>query len=144
MDLKQLASLKEELARQAASKNKAQDRKLDADNPVKTPPVDPVLRTIGLLQKRFPLAFPKKPHPKVPLKIGIHKELINQAESLGITAKEIRAALRKWCKGKRYSECMMAGAARVDLQGKEAGHVTKEEAYQAENREALIQHAPTA
>ena len=41
-------------------------------------PVDPVVHTIGKLQKRFPLAFPKNPAPKVALKIGILDDLLAQ------------------------------------------------------------------
>ena len=127
MGFEQLASLKDELAKQAAAKKEAQKQNRASETNKKTP-VDPVLRTIGILQKQFPLAFPKKPNPKVPLKIGIHKDLFEQAESLGLTSNDIRAALKKWVKGKRYSECMIAGSARVDLQGKEAGFVSKDEA----------------
>lgn len=130
MGFEQLASLKDELAKQTAAKKEAQKQKRESEN-IKKPPVDPVLRTIGLLQKHFPLAFPKKPNSKVPLKIGIHKDLLQQAEVLGLTTNDIRAAMKKWVKGKRYSECIVVGAARIDLQGKEAGFVTKDEAERA-------------
>ena len=93
---------------------------------------------IGLLQKHFPLAFPKKPNAKVPLKIGIHKDLLEQAEALGMTASDIRAAMKKWVKGKRYAECLVAGAARIDLQGKEVGFVTKDEVERASNAEVKL------
>ncbi|QPK62556.1 ProQ/FinO family protein [Methylomonas sp. LL1] len=129
MGFEQLASLKDELAKQAAAKKEAQKQKRESEN-IKKPQVDPVLRTIGLLQKHFPLAFPKKPLPKVPLKIGIHKDLLEHAKALGLTPNDIRAAMKKWVKGKRYSECMIEGAARIDLQGKEAGFVSKDEAVQ--------------
>ncbi len=127
MGFEQLASLKEDLAKQAAAKKEAEKQTREPEKNRK-PAVDPVLRTIGLLQKHFPLAFPKKPNPKVPLKIGIHKDLLEHAEMLGLTANEIRAAMKKWVKGKRYAECMVAGTARIDLQGQEAGFVTKDEA----------------
>lgn len=140
MGFEQLAPLKEALVKQAADKKK----KADAKKSASTGSVDPVLRTIGLLQKHFPLAFPKKPSPKVPLKIGIHKDLLEQAEKLGITPNEIRAVMKKWCRGKRYVECLVAGAVRVDLQGNEAGHVSKEEASQADKPHAPIQSAETA
>ena len=94
MGFEQLASLKDELAKQAAAKKEAQKQNRASETNKKTP-VDPVLRTIGILQKQFPLAFPKKPSPKVPLKIGIHKDLLEQAESLGLTSNDIRAALKK-------------------------------------------------
>lgn len=127
MGFEQLASLKEVLAKQAAAKTEAQKQKRESEKP----PVDPVLRTIGLLQKHFPLAFPKKPNPKVPLKIGIHKDLLEHAKALGLTGNGIRSAMKKWVMGKRYSECLVAGAARIDLHGKEVGFVTKDEAERA-------------
>lgn len=126
MGFEQLASLKDDLAKQAAAKKEAQKQKRESEN-IKKPPVDPVLRTIGILQKHFPSAFPKKPLPKVPLKIGIHKDLLDHAKALGLTPTEIKAALKKWVKGKRYAECMVAGAARIDLQGQEVGFLTKDE-----------------
>lgn len=142
MGFKQLAPLKEALAKQAAAKKEAQKR--DTDKSTNTSPVDPVVRHIGLLQKHFPLAFPKKPASKVPLKIGIHKDLLQHAEKLGLSETEIRAALKKWCKGKRYMECMVAGAVRVDLQGHEAGFVSKEEASFADKRRSPVQRRAPA
>lgn len=133
MGFEQLASLKEDLQKKAAAEKAAKKQQNQAGKSSSKPAVDPVLRTIGLLQKRFPLAFPKKPQPKVPLKIGIHKDLIEQAESLGISANEIRAVMKQWCRGKRYAECMVAGAARVDLQGQQVGYVSKDEAVQTNN-----------
>ncbi|MCK9609222.1 MAG: ProQ/FinO family protein [Methylomonas sp.] len=130
MAFEQLAALKEQLTRQAAEKEAIQQ---EAENPNR-PPVDPVVKHIGLLQKYFPLAFPKKPAAKMPLKIGIHKDLVAHAEQLELSAIEIRAALKKWCQGKRYNECMVAGAARVNLHGHAAGFVSKEEASFADKR----------
>ncbi|MGR8931678.1 MAG: ProQ/FinO family protein [Gammaproteobacteria bacterium] len=137
MGFEQLAPLKEALVKQATAKKEA--RKREIGNASNTQPVDPSLRIIGLLQKHFPLAFPKKPAPKIPLKIGIHKDLLMHADALGISETEIRSALKKWCKGKRYTECMEAGAVRVDLQGREAGFVSKEEASYADKRKTPAQ-----
>lgn len=128
MGFEQLASLKTELAQQAA----AEKEKQRTQKAAKRMPVDPLVHIIGQLQKQFPLAFPKKPLPKVPLKIGIHKDLLEQAETLGVSKNDLRAAVKKWCRGKRYSECLIAGAARIDLNGNEVGQVSKEEAAQAE------------
>ena len=132
MAFEQLASLKEELARKAA----AEKEKLNAEKAEqasKKRQVDPLVLIIGRLQKKFPLAFPKKPAPKVPLKIGIHKDLMEQAEQLGIDKKDLQAAVKKWCRGKRYADCLVAGADRLDLQGEAVGSVTKEQAALAEN-----------
>jgi len=136
MGFEQLAPLKEALAEQAKAKKAEQKR--ENRKPSNSAPVDPVIQIIGLLQKNFPSAFPKKPAPKLPLKIGIHKDLLQHAEKLGLSEADIRTALKKWCKGKRYVECMVAGAKRVDLQGNEAGFVSKEEASYAEKRKPPI------
>jgi ProP effector len=136
MGFEQLASLKLEMSKQAAAKKQTEKTTRQAA-------VDPVLRTIGLLQKHYPLAFPKKPAAKIPLKIGIHQDLLSDAEKLGISAEDIRAALKIWCKGKRYAECMEAGVARVDLQGQVAGYVSKDEASYADRSRPLTQEPAT-
>ena len=65
-------------------------------------PVDPVLHAIGRLQKQFPQAFPKKPEPKVPLKLGIHRDLIEQAATLGLSEENLTKAVGIWCDTPRY------------------------------------------
>ncbi|WP_116137789.1 ProQ/FinO family protein [Trinickia diaoshuihuensis] len=100
----------------------------------KTPPVDPVVRVIGKLQKRFPAAFPKNPAPKVPLKVGILADLIAQGPELQLTEAEIREAVSTWCRGSRYWACLTDGAARVDLAGEPAGTVTARDAAFARNQ----------
>jgi ProP effector len=98
---------------------------------VKSKPVDPVVLTIGKLQKRFPKAFPKNPSPKVPLKIGIFEDLLAQATELALSETELRAAIKIWCRGSRYWTSMVAGAVRVDLSGEEAGRVSPEDGVRA-------------
>lgn len=100
----------------------------------KTPPVDPVVRVIGKLQKRFPAAFPKNPAPKVPLKVGILADLVAQASDLQLSEAEIREAVSTWCRGSRYWACLTDGAARVDLSGAPAGTVTARDAAFARNQ----------
>ncbi|KAI3591209.1 Activator of osmoprotectant transporter ProP [Cupriavidus sp. U2] len=91
-------------------------------------PVDPVVRNIGKLQKKFPLAFPKNPAPKVPLKIGIFDDLLTHATELGLSEAELREAIRTWCRGARYWTCLTQGAPRLDLAGQPAGEVTEADA----------------
>lgn len=143
MGFEELATLRDELVRQAAAEKLKKPQAKNVNAPAAKPsrPVDPLLVNIGLLQKHFPLAFPKKPAPKVPLKIGIHHDLVAQAEQLGLSAIEIRAVLKKWCRGKRYRECLVAGAVRVDLQGQACGFVSKEEASSSEQRKSQSQTA---
>ncbi|KVG68441.1 ProQ activator of osmoprotectant transporter prop [Burkholderia ubonensis] len=99
-------------------------------------PVDPVVVAIGKLQKRFPLAFPKNPAPKVPLKVGIWADLAGQAQAVGLTEAELRDAMSTWCRGNRYWSCLIEDAVRVDLQGNEAGRVSKDDAARARRLKA--------
>jgi len=97
-----------------------------------TKPVDPVVQTIGRLQKRFPQAFPKKPAPKVPLKIGILEDILQHAQELGLSEAELRDAIRTWCRGARYWIALVEGAPRLDLTGQPQGSVTQADARRAQ------------
>jgi len=135
MGFEQLASLRDELAHQAAAEKslKRQNQKKTSEGGLskKTAKVDPLVPIIGLLQKTFPLAFPKKPAAKVPLKIGIHNDILEQADQLKIDKNDLRKAIKTWCWGNRYWECLVEDAARVDLKGNSAGQVTKADADRA-------------
>jgi ProP effector len=98
--------------------------------------VDPVVKSIGRLQKRFPNAFPKNPAPKLPLKVGIFEDLVVHAKELSLSEAELRDAIKTWCRGSRYWKCLVEGAARVDLTGGEAGKVTAQEAAGAQRLQA--------
>jgi ProP effector len=136
MGFEQLASLKDQLAQQAQAEKLAKQPKKKPAPAKKTEPVDPVVLVIGQLQKRFPKAFPKNPAPKLPMKIGIHRDLLEQSELLGISKKALREAIKTWCWGNRYWACIVEDAVRVDLNGDEAGRVTQEDAAQARGLEA--------
>jgi ProP effector len=99
-------------------------------------PVDPVVKSIGRLQKRFPVAFPKNPAPKLPLKVGIFEDLVVHAKELPLSEAELRDAIKTWCRGSRYWKCLVEGAARVDLTGAAAGQVTAQEAAGAQRLQA--------
>lgn len=136
MGFEQLAALKRELVAQAEQeKRKArktpQNARKTARKPAQETPVDPVVITISRLQKQFPLAFPKKPAAKLPLKLGIHKDLYEQAETLKLTNAEIKEAVKTWCQGSRYWACMTEGAPRLNLNGEPAGEVTAADAQHA-------------
>ena len=105
------------------------------------PPVEPVVITIGQLQKRFPLAFPKNPAPKLPLKLGISKDLIAQAETLVLSEADLLEAIKVWCQGSRYWAAMTKGAARVNLEGQPEGIVTPEQAAHARSLAAASRRA---
>lgn len=136
MGFEQLASLRDELAKQAvAEKHVKRQRQTEA--PVrKGGKIDALLVTIGLLQKTFPLAFPKKPAAKIPLKIGIHKDILEQADRLGTDKNDLRKAIKAWCWGNRYWDCLVEDVVRVDLDGNAAGQVTKADAEQAKKLKA--------
>ncbi|EFV86797.1 ProP effector [Achromobacter xylosoxidans C54] len=170
MGLEQLAAIRELLLKQApeeaASKKKparpaaneagsrkpsarpagdaAAARKKPARAPAgerrEAPAVDPVLIAISRLQRQFPKAFPKKPAPKVPLKLGVLEDLVQHAQTLQLSADEIKQAVKTWCDGRRYWDCMVESAARVDLNGEPNGAVTANEAQHAK-RMASRRHA---
>ncbi|MBH9394255.1 ProQ activator of osmoprotectant transporter prop [Pseudomonas aeruginosa] len=100
----------------------------------KREPVDPEVEAIWRLQRHFPLAFPKNPAPKVPLKQGILEDAQQHLESLGITAEQLKQAIATWCQGNRYWSCMVEDAPRLDLQGQVAGKVTAEQAVYAKRQ----------
>ena len=133
MGFEQLASLKDQLAQQAKAEKQPKKNIVPAR---KAEPVNPVVLTIRQLQKHFPKAFPKNPAPKLPMKIGIHRDLLEQSEQLGISKKTLREALKTSCRGNCYWACVVEDAVRVDLTGEEAGRVTKENAVQARGLEA--------
>ncbi|MCY1519258.1 RNA chaperone ProQ [compost metagenome] len=97
----------------------------------KREPVDPTVEAIWRLQKQFPLAFPKNPAPKVPLKEGILADAAQHLEALSMTEEQLKQAIAEWCKGSRYWTCLAEDAPRVDLQGQPVGKVTAQQAAYA-------------
>jgi ProP effector len=126
--------------RHTAARN-AQAHKAPAQ---KSKPVDPVVLSIGKLQKRFPKAFPKNPAPKVPLKVGIFKDLLLHSEELGLNEAALRDAIKVWCWGSRYWACITENAMRVDLNGEDAGQVLPGEAARARGLQAKRQKTKNA
>jgi ProP effector len=103
-----------------------------------------VVLSIGKLQKRFPKAFPKNPAPKVPLKVGIFKDLLEHSEELGLNEAALRDAIKVWCWGSRYWACVAENAMRVDLNGQDAGQVLPAEAARARGLQAKRQKTKNA
>lgn len=95
------------------------------------PPRDPLLVAIGRLQHAFPKAFPKKPAPRVALKLGIVEDLYAHAAKLRLSEEEIKAAIATWCSVGRYWAALSKDAVRVDLNGEPSGTVTAAEAGHA-------------
>ncbi|MGN5479765.1 ProQ/FinO family protein [Cupriavidus basilensis] len=101
-----------------------------------------MIQAIGKLQQRFPLAFPKNPAPKVPLKVGIFEELLQHAAALALDEAMLREAVRTCAAARCYRTCMVEGVQRVDLAGQPAGEVTLADAKRAQQQRAQ-QHART-
>ncbi|CAN0624842.1 ProP effector [Burkholderia multivorans] len=132
MGFEKLAGLRDQLAKKSERERVAKRSPSRKSAPAApSNPVDPVVLAIAKLQKRFPVAFPRNPAPKVPLKVGILHDLVAQSESLGLSEAELRDAMKTWCRGNRYWTCMVEGAARVDLAGAEAGQVSQADALRA-------------
>lgn len=62
------------------------------------------------LQWYYPRLFPEKPAEKLPLAIGIDREL----EVHGVPNRDLKIALKYWCKGVRYRRAIQMGQ-RFDL-----------------------------
>jgi ProP effector len=131
---------------QKAPSQRMSSQKTPSQKPLaqKSKPVDPVVLSIGKLQKRFPKAFPKNPAPKVPLKVGIFKDLLEHAEELGLDEAALRDAIKVWCWGSRYWACIVDNAMRVDLNGEDAGQVLPAEAARARGLQAKRQRTRNA
>ena len=61
------------------------------------------------LQMSFPRLFPEKPAEKLPLAIGIDRDLDEWAKDLGIPRRDLKIALYYWCKGRRYRRAIRMG-----------------------------------
>jgi ProP effector len=85
-----------------------------------------------LLAERYPNAFKPKGAQKLPLKIGIHNEIV--AANPELTAEEVRAGLADYTGGPKYLEHLLPGAVRIGLDGSPAGTVTEREANWARIR----------
>jgi ProP effector len=89
-----------------------------------------VAAVIQLLQERWPACFAVLETRRRPLKIGIHNEILEALDG-AITQAELRRALGCYTANSVYLQHMTAGATRVDLDGRQAGRVTREEAEYA-------------
>jgi ProP effector len=138
MGFEQLAALKQQLAQQAKSDRKEATTTNSANRPSPSTqaarePLDPVVHTIGKLQKRFPRAFPRSPASKVALKVGVLDDLLLHGPELKLTEQQVRDAIKVWCKGARYWSCLTEGSPRVDLAGNQVSEVTASEAGRAKH-----------
>jgi ProP effector len=95
------------------------------------------LQTIDWLVEHFPMAFFKKGHQVVPLKIGIFDDIVDFYERLDsppFSKKKLREALSYYSASPAYLNCQKAQVARIDLFGNEVDVVTEEQAKYAHHR----------
>lgn len=89
----------------------------------------------------FPNCFVQKGLTKRPIKIGIKKDLLQQARAIypGMSARRINVFLADYTSGYNYQACIRKGAVRVDLDGNFSGFVSQGEQDFAIRRIADIQ-----
>jgi ProP effector len=81
------------------------------------------------LLRRFPNAFMPFKAPKIPLKLGIRKDIRLAEPTIGWN--QLQLALEDYCNGRTYLRALVPGAPRIDLLGDVVGVVTAEEARRA-------------
>ncbi len=79
------------------------------------------------LRTTYPALFNSANPP--PLKVGIHRDLLERHPELDVPG--LKRALTLHCRSPRYQRKLVAGAVRVDLDGKPDGSVTAEQAARA-------------
>jgi ProP effector len=84
--------------------------------------------TREVLVSLFPEAFRPKGAIKVPLKLGIHLDLLTRTD---LAFWRVRCALIDYTSGYKYLTQIVEGAPRIDLDGNPAGAVTAKEAAHA-------------
>jgi len=90
-----------------------------------------VSAAFALLAERWPKAFAVYEGRRRPLKVGIYHDLLAPLDG-AITPAELAYTLSCYVNNERYLRaCSRAGAARIDLNGALAGHVTPEQANHA-------------
>jgi sRNA-binding protein len=86
------------------------------------------------LVARFPKCFMPRGHDKLPLKVGIRRDLHNAISVHDIPPVWVTAALSDYASGPKYLMRIVEGAERIDLNGDPAGVVTRKQAEHAINR----------
>jgi ProP effector len=91
-----------------------------------------ITATRRALLNRWPNCFKGYIRPKLPLKVGIDKDIL--AADPELNPEIVKIVLGIYADHLSYHEAMIEGAARVDLNGNPAGVVTDNEARWAANR----------
>jgi sRNA-binding protein len=93
--------------------------------------------TIAALAALFPAAFCAEPwQAHRPLKVGIGNDLVARGV---LGPREINAALKRYVDRLMYQKSLVAGGARVDLEGNVVGEVSNEQRCRAERLVAHIE-----
>jgi ProP effector len=145
MGFEKLATLKARLdddAKRTTSAAGVRPSRVDAGGAIKRRSSDPrtsdaAARAVATLQKNFPRAFPRSPAPKLPLKVGILKDLLVQAASIGLNERDVRNGIKLWCRGHHYWTRLIAGSGRIDLHGAIVGVVSADEAEYGASQESV-------
>jgi ProP effector len=90
---------------------------------------------IALLAKTYPFCFAVRECKRKPLIIGVHKLLL---ETGVVAPRELANALRNYTSNAGYLRNLLAGAWRIELDGKPVGAVTKAEEINAKARLAAM------
>jgi ProP effector len=90
------------------------------------------------LRTRFPRAFSSEdaPAPWRPLKSGIHRDIAARAPELAVSKSILREAVGLYVSRAAYRAGLVEGAVRIDLDGADAGLVTREQLAAALRRNA--------
>jgi ProP effector len=84
-----------------------------------------VFQMLEIFYERWPALF-KMLGPRLPMSVGIHKDIIAAAPDLH--AGVVRKAIRYYALSGSYTQAVVAGALRYNLYGQPAGVVTETEA----------------
>jgi ProP effector len=88
-----------------------------------------VAARLAELRERFPKTFfpDDAPSPWPPLATGVHREIAIRAPDLAVPKTLLRLALRFYVRRWAYRDGLVEGAVRIDLDGADAGLVTRGE-----------------
>jgi len=92
---------------------------------------------LSVLIEKYPKAFFKEPVDRLPLKIGIHRDLY-LALNGQFSNKIIQQSLRRYMGISGYRKKLVAGAQRIDLDGNPSGEVLAEHVALARQHQKLL------
>jgi ProP effector len=96
----------------------------------------------GKLCELFPACFRGIKQPKLPLKVGIHVDILARVPD--IDGRVLSNALNDYVSGATYADAMVIGAKRVDLDGNPAGEIGRAEAFAYRRIAAMIRQSRKA